>query len=71
MSQYIVKRLADASAFVVFDRNTHKTIVIQTSSIGEVFEQQNYDLDATRFLLLEEEEQLAMLNNIDFSEYFT
>ena len=69
MNRYLFKRLADKSAFVVFERDTYKTLVIQIPFIIEVLSKQQHKFTLQSFMALEEQQQLDILADIDLQEH--
>lgn len=56
-----IKRLADKSAFVVFDTLSYKTYVVQTQFIFDLFTRQESRYSKDEFELLNEAEQIKVL----------
>lgn len=61
MGLYSYKRLADKSAFVVFERTSYKTFVVQRSFMYDFLVDKNVVPSSQHFEKLKEKEQIKLL----------
>jgi hypothetical protein len=71
IDRYVYKRLADKSAFVVFDTASYKTFVIQSSFMYDFLINKNIIPSSQQFEELIEKEQIKLLSDSGIEEDLT
>lgn len=71
IDRYVYKRLADKSAFVVFERASYKTFVIQSSFMYDFMLNKNIASSSQQFEELKEKEQIKLLAESGIAEELT
>lgn len=71
IDRYVYKRLADKSAFVVFERASYKTFVIQSSFMYDFMVDKNIVSTSQQFEELKEKEQIKLLAESGIEEELT
>ena len=71
VDKYVYKRLADKSAFVVFEKASYKTFVIQSSFMYDFLINKNIIPSSQKFEDLIEKEQINLLAESGIEEELT
>lgn len=71
IDRYIFKRLADKSAFVVFEKASYRTYVIQSNFMFDFFKQKNIIASADEFELFSQCKQIELLATSGIEEELT
>jgi hypothetical protein len=69
LTNLIYKRLADKSAFVVFDKDTYKTLVIQLPIAFGLLREEHPNLEEEAFIHLNEEAQIKLLSALTLQDF--
>ena len=69
LTNLIYKRLADKSAFVVFDKDTYKTLVIQLPIAFGLLREEYPNLEEEAFIHLNEEAQIKLRSALTLQDF--